>query len=57
MKDYIPPSFEEKELEITNAISTLKRHGINIGICNLGMAQVLRGITYPNNIFGHFDST
>ncbi len=30
MKDYIPPSFEEKELEITNAISTLKRHGINI---------------------------
>ena len=30
MKDYIPPSFEEQELEITNAISTLKRHGINI---------------------------
>jgi len=32
MKDYIPPSFEEKELEITNAISTLKRYGINLDI-------------------------
>ncbi len=30
MNEYIPSSFEEKELEITNAISTLKRHGINI---------------------------
>ncbi len=32
MKKYIPPSFTASEIEITNAISTLQRHGIKVNL-------------------------
>ena len=32
MSDYVIPDFERQELEISNAISQLKRHGLNINL-------------------------
>lgn len=40
MSDYIVPSFELKELEISNAISQLKRHGLNINLAEEIQKQI-----------------
>jgi len=40
MSDYIVPSFNEKEVEISKAISTLKRHGININLPEVMTTQL-----------------
>jgi hypothetical protein len=44
MSDYIAPRFNEKEVEISKAISTLKRHGININLPE-AMAKQLQATT------------
>ena len=43
MPEYKSPSFEKSSIEITNALSTLKRHGINIQL--------------PKHLVEQFDAT
>jgi hypothetical protein len=51
MSDYISPDFEAQELEISNAISQLKRHGVNINL-----PEGLKKITQAHTLFDGDDA-